>query len=129
AASSSAMESRPPETATATRPPFGSACESSAATARCTSLRLAGRDLLETAIGEDLVFARLEQRVDRLLLKLAQRLGQRLLERHHHRRMVAVRAARRLVDDLVDQAELLQPPRRDAERLGGRRRVLGRFPQ
>ena len=41
----------------------------------------AGVQFLELAIGEDLVLARLEQRVERLLLQLAQRLGQRLLQR------------------------------------------------
>ena len=82
----------------------------------------AGRDFLELAVAEDLVLALLEQRVDRLLLQLAQRLGQRLLQRDHHRRVVAVRAAQRLGDDLVDEAELLQPRRGDAEGLGGLRR-------
>ena len=40
-----------------------------------------------------------------------------------------MRAAERLVDDLVDEAELLQPRRGDAERLGGLGRVLGGLPQ
>ncbi len=84
---------------------------------------------LNLPYGEDLVLARLEQRVERLILQRAQRFGQRLLERHHHRRGVAVRAARRLVDDLVDQPELLQARRGDAERLGGLGRLLGRLPQ
>ena len=47
----------------------------------------------------------------------------------HHRRVVAVRAAERLVDDLVDEAELLQARRGDAEDLGGLGRVLGGLPQ
>src|SRR5690242_2129289 len=45
--------------------------------------RSTGRDLLEPAIGEDLVFAGLEQRLDRLFLQLPQRLGERLLQRDH----------------------------------------------
>src|SRR5262245_43281369 len=69
----------------------------------------ARRDLLVLAPGEDLVLARLEQRVDRLLLSLPQRFGQRLAQRDHHRRLVAMRAARRLVDDLVYKPELFQP--------------------
>ena len=87
----------------------------------------AGGDLLELAIRQDLVLARLEQRVERLLLQRAQRFGQRLLERHHHRGGVAMGAARRLVDDLVDQAELLQARRRDAERFGGFGRLSADF--
>ena len=53
----------------------------------------AGRgDLLEPAISEDLVLARFEQRVERLLARLAQRFGKRLLQRHHDRRVVAMGA-------------------------------------
>ena len=37
--------------------------------------------------------------------------------------MVAVRAADRLVDDLVDQAQRLQAVRGDAQRFGGFRRL------
>jgi DNA invertase Pin-like site-specific DNA recombinase len=52
--------------------------------------------------------ADLEQRIERTLLRLAQRFGKRLLERDHHPRMVAVRAAQRLGDDLVDESERLE---------------------
>src|SRR5689334_941442 len=119
AASRSAIESRPPESATPTWPPSGSACARRSATARPTpscARSSAGRDLLESTISEDLVFACLEQGLDRVLLQLAQRFGQRLLQRDHHRGMIAMRAAGGLVHDLVDQPELLQPPGRDAER-------------
>ena len=82
-------------------------------------------DLLVPPIGQDLVFTGFEQRLDRLLLQLPQRLGQRLLERDHHRGVITMGAADRLVDNLVDQAELLQSSVSDAERLCGFGRVVG----
>ena len=56
----------------------------------------AGDHLLELAIVQDLVLAHFEQRLERLLLQMAQRVDERFLERDHHRRVVAVRAAGRL---------------------------------
>src|SRR5487761_2180557 len=132
AASSNAIESRPPDSATAAAPPPGSEAASADATAdrrRSAGPGSAGGNLLESPIGEDLVFARLEQRVERLLLQVTQHLGERLLQRHHHRRVVAMGSAQRLVDDLVDQPELLQPGGGDPERLGGLGRMFGRFPE
>src|SRR5215472_6701247 len=123
AASSSTMESRPPESATASLAPgsarSASAEASAASTEAVASCPSAGREFLELAITEQLVLARLEKRVDGLLLHVVQCLGQGLLQRGHHRRVVAVRAAERLVHHLVDQAERLQAWRRDAQRLRG----------
>src|SRR6266511_1236179 len=141
AASSSTIESRPPESATAMRAPPGAAAQNGISARRTASSTgatcagstraraSAGSDLLESAIREQLVLARLEQRVEWLLGQLTQRVGQRLLERNHNRRMIAVRAAERFVDDLVDEAELLQARRGDAEDLGRFGRLLGGLPQ
>src|SRR6185295_18015175 len=81
----------------------------------------AGGELLELAIAENLVLARFEHRVELLFLQLAQTLGQHLFERDHHRRGIAMRAPRRLVDDLVDEAQLLEPHRGNPESFGGLR--------
>ena len=43
--------------------------------------------------------------------------------------MIAMRAAERLADDLVDEAQRLQPRRGDAERFRGFGRLLGGLPQ
>src|SRR5688572_13460280 len=105
-----------------------SARSTARSTARAPAASACG-DLLVPAIGEDAILAGLEQRVERLLARLTQCLVQRFLERHQHRAVSAVRTAERLVDDLVDEPELLQTHRGDAERLRGFRRVLGRFPE
>src|SRR5262252_5087445 len=104
AASSSAMESRPPDSATRTfapRKPCAASAAAIAARGGTSAPASAGRDLLVPSIGEELVLARLEQRVDGLLVQLAQGLGERLLQRDHHRGVVAMRAAERLVHHLV----------------------------
>src|SRR5208282_5851794 len=122
AASSRTIESTPPESATATRIP-GRRCSRNAAAIAASTAELArsgsaGGDFLELAIAEQLLLARVEQHVERLLLRVAQRLGQGFLQRRHQRRVVAVGAAQRLGDHLVDQAQGLQARRGDAERLG-----------
>src|SRR5438876_1851725 len=135
AASSNTMESSPPDSATARLAP-GRTCPARAAasavlttaTASCGVGSLTCGEFLELAIAEQLVLARFEHRVEWLLLHVAQRLGQGLLEHRHRGGVVAVRTADRLGDDLVDQAERLQALRRDPERLRGFFRVLGRLP-
>jgi hypothetical protein len=47
----------------------------------------------------------------------------------HHRVVVAVRSARRLVHDLVDEPERFQACCRDSERFGRVRREIGAFPE
>src|ERR1700745_920967 len=101
--SSSTIESTPPESAMATLAPSLTYSASAAPRAVSTAPIAAvpspgstGGDFLELAIAEQLVFARLEQRVERLPAHVAQRLGQTLLERGHHRSMIAMRAAQRL---------------------------------
>src|SRR5208282_3417988 len=99
AASSSTIESMPPESATARRAPGAtcsvSAAASAASTAACASAGSTRGDFLVLAIAEQLFLARIEQHVERLLLHVAQRLGQGLLQRGHQRRVVAVRATER----------------------------------
>src|SRR5690606_40726791 len=86
-------------------------------------------DLLELAIVRDALVALLEQFLRVHALELAQRVGQRALEKVRHLRRIAVRAADRLDDDPVDPPERLQPVRRDAERLGRFGRLRGALPQ
>src|SRR5262249_30365564 len=116
----------PPESAMASRVPRVACVASAEASAVWTdataSFSSARGEFLELAITEQLVFARFEERVEGLLLHVVQCLGQGLLERRHHGRVVAVRAAERLGDDLVDQAQRLQPLGRDTQRL---RRFFG----
>src|SRR5207253_9555127 len=100
--SKSATESRPPESATASLDPLGTCSANdrpSAAVMRekaCAGatdgssrrLRPSARNhLLELAITKDLVLTRFDHRIERLLLQVAQRFDERLLERHHHRCM------------------------------------------
>src|SRR5438876_3585416 len=128
AASSSTIESLPPDSATATRA-RGTACSASAAASAASTAATAVSargDFLELAIAEQLVLARVEQHVERPLLRMAQRLGQGFLERRHHRRMISMCAARRLGHHLVDEAKSLQALRRDAQSFRGFLGVLGR---
>src|SRR5579862_420356 len=152
AASSSTIESMPPESATATRAPSTTLAASNAAiaaatmdwtspgvrarsrprrigriatdTSSCTApgAPSPGREFLELAIAQQLVFARFEQLVERLFLRLTQSLGEGLLQRDHHGGMITVGAAERLVDDLVDEPEGLEARRGDAQRF---RRLFG----
>jgi hypothetical protein len=52
-----------------------------------------------------------------LILDLLERLGERFLQRLRGSLRIAVRAAERLGNDLVDEPERLQAVRRDAERV------------
>src|SRR5437763_15614822 len=142
--SKSATESRPPNRPTATVARRGtcnaSALSTAVATRAAPSCRAtrppsseppasAGDHLLEFAITEDFVLARIEKRIERLILKIAQHLDERFFERHHHRGMIAMRAAQRLVHHLVDQTELLQTRGGDPEGFCSFRRMLGGFPE
>src|ERR1700694_4890724 len=95
-APSNTIESTPPERASATRAPAFTCPAGAAPTAASTAVtERAGSprgDFLELAIAEQLVLARVEQHIERLLLHVAQRLGQGFLQRRHHRRMVPVGA-------------------------------------
>ena len=73
----------------------------------------------EAAVGLQPLVAALHQLAHRQVADLAEGVVQRPLQERGHLLDVAMRAADRLVDDLVDQAERLQPVRRDAELLGG----------
>jgi hypothetical protein len=80
---------------------------------------------LNFSIAEDRVLARLEQRVERLVCSCRSASTSAFLS-------VTIVAAwsrcappERLADDLVDEAELLQPRGGDAERLGGLGGMLG----
>src|SRR5262249_26363117 len=84
---------------------------------------------LELAITDELLEPCLQQLVDRLVLQLAPGFLERLAQLLQHPAVVAMGPAGRLVDDAVDQAERLQPGRRDAERLRGFRGVVRAFPQ
>src|SRR5439155_18660546 len=123
AASRRTIESMPPDIATATRARRTTCSASAAAIAASTAATalsgLACGDFLELAIAEQLVLARVEQHVERPLLRVAQRVGQGFLQRRHHRRVIPVCAAVRLGHDLVDETEGLQARRGDAQRFGG----------
>src|SRR5262245_33714978 len=86
-------------------------------------------DFLELAIADELLETVLEQPLDGRLLHLAPAFLQRLLQALHHRLVIAVRPARRLADDAVDQAQRLQPCRRDAQRLGRLGGIVRALPQ
>src|SRR5687767_10943512 len=77
---------------------------------------------LELAIAHEALEAFFHEQGGLFRLELLERLGQRLAQRLPHGFGVSVRAAKRLVDDLVHQAERLQPAGSDAERLRGLRR-------
>ena len=120
-ASRSTIESRPPDSATATRRTLAplriasiaanasrTACSTGWTSAADESgmargtidrpARISRRGSPCTCRTTRILSSRvLEQRVERLILERAQRLGERLLERHHHRRVVAMRAAQGLV--------------------------------
>src|SRR6185436_10813553 len=118
------MESTPPERPTATRLPRRSCARKNARTARSA---LGG--FLEPAIAHQALEALLDELLRLLFLHLPQRLDERLLQRRRGRLRIAVRAAERLIDDPVDEAERLQAARGDAERFGGLGRLFGALPQ
>src|SRR5689334_4596734 len=128
--SSRTTESTPPERPTTTRvedPRMSPIRSASRAGRSATELLLL--DFLELAIADELLEAALEQLLEGHLTDLAQAVLQRLLQALHHGVVIAVRAAQRLRNDPVDQAERFQPGRRDAERLGRLRRVVRALPQ
>src|SRR5438105_13828212 len=90
------VESMPPDSATATRSAF--------------------RGFLELAIVHQPLEPFLHQLARFFLLQLLEHLGERLAQRLRARLRVAMRAAERLRHDLVDQAERLQPARRNGKR-------------
>src|SRR5688572_3240146 len=97
---------------------------------RATAVRgLALARFLELAMAHQALKPLLDELARLFLLQLLQRLGERFLERLRRGLRIAVRAAERLGNDLVDQAERLQAVRGDAERLGRLGRHLGAAPQ
>src|SRR5437899_3974973 len=123
-ACSSTTESMPPERPTRMRLPCSPS--SARATAAVTSALLG---FLELAIAHEPFEPRFHQLLRLLVLDLLQRLGQRALQRLRCCLRIAVRAAERLRNDLVDQAEGLQPAGGDAKLLGRIGRHLGAAPQ
>src|SRR3954469_20531094 len=123
-ACSSTTESTPPDSPTRTRLPWSPS--SVRPTAAVTSALLG---FLELAIAHEPFEPRFHQLLRLLVLDLLQRLGQRALERLRRHLRIAVRAAERLGNDPVDEAEGLQPAGGDAERLGRIRCHLGAAPQ
>src|SRR5882724_678754 len=123
-ACSSTTESTPPESPTTMRLP--STPSSARPTAAVTSALLG---FLELAITHEPFEPRLHQLLRLLVLNLLERLGESALERLRRRLRVAVRAAERLGNDPVDQAERLQAAGGDAELLGRIGRHLGAAPK
>src|SRR6185437_581290 len=115
-ACSSAVESRPPLKATATRRGAG-------------SLASALGGVGETAVRLKPLVATLHQVAHRQVAHLAERIVERALQEGGHLLGIAVRAADGLVDDLVDEPERLQTMRGDAELLGRIGRPFGRLPE
>src|SRR5580658_7481116 len=129
-AASSAVESRPPLKAThsETSGKCGSSCASRASSQRGPKLtgprRAAratagsGRVFGEYAEAGDLGGALGAQLIARDGLELVQVAHERGLQTGGQRDRVAVRASQRLLDDLIDQAKLLQPVRGQVQRIG-----------
>src|SRR5437016_14674808 len=109
-ACSSTTESMPPERPTRMRLP----CSSSSVRPRA-AVTSALLGFLELAIAHEPFEPRFHQLLRLLVLDLLQRLGQRALERLRRHLRIAVRAAERLGNDPVDEAERLQPAGGDAE--------------
>eukprot|EP00042_Codosiga_hollandica_P001261 m.925518 g.925518 ORF g.925518 m.925518 type:complete len:419 (-) comp132159_c0_seq1:150-1406(-) len=110
---SSAVESRPPLKATAT----------------ASQDRSAVLGVAESAIGLQALVATVQQFAGLQVADLAQRIRQRTLEVGCHLLGVAVGAAHRLADDLVDEPQRLQAVGRDAQRVGRVGRALTALPQ
>src|SRR5262249_20551762 len=86
---------------------------------RPTAMPLALGRFLELAIAHQPFEAELDELLGLLLAQLLEGVGERLLQGLGRGLRVAVRAAERLGNDLVDEAEGLQAAGGDAERLGG----------
>src|SRR5215831_5007296 len=84
---------------------------------------------LELAITDQLFQARFHELVDRFVLQLAPRVLQRLAQVLQHRIVIAVRPARRLAHDAVDEAQRLQARCRDPERFRGFCSIVRALPQ
>src|SRR2546426_1255764 len=122
----SATESTPPDRPSARCAPWGTVCKSAAATRRGSSLEL---EFLELSIAHQALETLLDEFLRALVGDRAQRVGESFLQALSHGRRIAMCAAEGLADDLVDQAESLQPAGGDAERLRGLRRLVGALPQ
>src|SRR5882724_3008874 len=110
----SATESMPPERPSTRCAPGEIAGAIAAATLSGNSLELG---FLEFPITHQALEALLDEFLGALVGKTAQGVGQSALEVLRHGGGIAMRAAERLVDDLVDQAEGFQPARGDAQGL------------
>src|SRR5204862_7149757 len=108
---SKATESRPPERPSARCAPGKIFGASTAATLSGNSLEL---EFLEFPIAHQALETLLDEFLGTLLGKTAQGVGERLLQALGHGGRIAVRAAQRLVDDVVDHADRLETACRDA---------------
>src|SRR5258708_7898011 len=122
----SATESMPPERPSTRWAPGEIDGAIAAATLSGNSLELG---FLEFPITHQALEALLDEFLGALVDQTAQGLGQSALEVLRHGGGIAMRAAERLVDDLVDQAEGLQPAGGDAQRLGRLGRLVRALPQ
>src|SRR6516225_6795484 len=77
----------------------------------------------------DLLGARQAQLIARHGIELIEMADECRLEPHRRGRGVAMRATERLLDELIHQAELLQPVGREVERLGRRLLLVLTLPQ
>src|SRR5882672_6069805 len=123
---SRATESRPPERPSARCAPGKIFGASTAATLSGNSLEL---EFLELPIAHQALETLLDEFLGALVGKSAQRIGESFLQALCHGRRIAMCAAQRLVDDLVDQTESLQTVRGDAERFRRLGRPVGALPQ
>src|ERR1700735_1063754 len=111
-------ESAPPLKATTS--PAAPAGTLSSSTARSTAAPNSTRlPVVEHAEATQAGLARVQERCDRLIGKLRQVLDHALLQDLRHGLWVAVRRPVRLLQDLIDEAQLLQPLRPPAPRLCG----------
>src|SRR5216117_2570006 len=123
---SKATESRPPERPSARCAPGKIFGASTAATLSGNSLEL---EFLEFPIAHQALETLLDEFLGTLVGETAQSVGECLLQALGHGGRIAVRAAQRFVDDLVDQTESLQTTGGDAERFRRLRRPVGALPQ
>src|SRR2546427_13219375 len=120
-----ATESRPPERPSARCAPGKILGASTAATLSGSSPEL---EFLELPITHQALETLLDEFLGTLVGKTTQRVGESFLQALGHGRRIAMRAAQRLVDDLVDQTEGLQTAGSDPERFRRLRRPGGALP-
>src|SRR5712664_401914 len=125
-AASSATESTPPERPSARCAPGEIAGASTAAALSGSSPEL---EFPELPITHQALETLLDEFLGTLLGKSAQRIGESFLQALCHGCRIAMCAAQRLVDDLVDQTESLQTVRGDAQRFRCLGRPVGALPQ